>query len=162
MVNLNLFKRQGWLTVNQIIEKHGTSNPSLMRKIIGEKGKEFRSERKIILKRKDGNNDYLYSPLFVSKVSNSFLLESYYASEAKRTSLKKEECYTAKHLASEFRTTQIALVGYINSKNIEKTGLIKETEKEILVHKSLYFELRGHFLSNFKPEFRQESHYKFL
>lgn len=162
MVNLNFLKSQGWLTSNQIVEKNGISNPSLMRKIIKEKGKEFHDLRKIILKKKDGEHDYIYSPVFVSKVSNSFLLESYYASEAKRNSLKKEECYTAKHLASEFRTTQTALVGYINSKNIEKTGLIKETEKELLVHKSLYFELRGHFLSNSKPEFRQESHYKFL
>jgi len=154
MIDLNFLKSQGWLSDHQIIEKYGVSNRPLMKKIIKEKGKEFNDDRKLVLKRKNGDNDYIYSPLLISKILNFFVLESYNISESLRRSLKEEECYTAGKLAREFHTAKNSLVDYIGKEGINKTGLVRETEGgDILIHKSLYLRLKNHFLSNQKKNF---------
>ncbi len=147
MLDLNKLKLQGWLTDHQIVEKHGTSNPSLMRKIIKGKGEDFQDDRKIVIRRKNGNNDYIYSPVLVSKILAFFTLESYYFAESKKDSLKKEDCYSSKELAKEFHTTQSAIIEYVESEGLCKTGLIKECEEGILIHKDLYCKIQCHFLS---------------
>lgn len=148
MVNLNELKSQGWLTCRQIIGKFAEHNPSLMKKLIKEKGEECPKERKEIIKRKDGENEYLYSPDFVKKVSACFFMANYQEAENLKENLSEINCYTSKELAFKFRTTQPCLLSYIKKEGLDKTGLVKETEEGHLIEKSLFHKLESHFLSN--------------
>lgn len=148
MTDLNLLRSQGWLTCHQIMEKYGESNPALMKKVIKEKTSEPCEDCKIILRRKTGDNDYIYSPFLVSKIRDSFFLEEFNFNESRKENLQASDCYTAKELAVKFRTKQPCLILYATEQGFGKAGLIKETKKGFLIHKSLYFKLESHFLSN--------------
>jgi hypothetical protein len=148
MVNLNELKKLGWLTRRQIIQKHGAHNSDLMKKIIRSKGSEYPDDRKVILRKKDGEDEYLYSPELIKKITNSFILNDYYASEANREKLLRQDCHTSKELASKFRTTQSCLMSYIKKEGLDKVGLVKELKQGYLIHRSLYQKLESHFLSN--------------
>lgn len=148
MVNLNKLKELGWLNCRQIIEKHGTYNSDLLKKIIKSKSQENPDECEIVLRKKDGDNEYLYSPNLVKKIVNTFLMANYEEVESLKQSLKRQDCYTSKELASRFRTTQPCLMAYIHKEGLDRTGLVKEIKLGHLIHKSLFFKLESHFLSN--------------
>lgn len=148
MVNLNKLKELGWLTRRQIIEKHGTHNPDLLKKIIKSKGQENPNDCEIVLRKKGGDDVYIYSPDLVKKIGNAFFMANYEEVESLKQSLKRQDCYTSKELASRFRTTQPCLMAYIHKEGLDRTGLVKEIKPGHLIHKSLFFKLESHFLSN--------------
>ena len=148
MIDLNKLKKEGWLTCRQIIEKHGVHNPDLLKKIIRSKAQENPSDCEIVLRKKHGDNEYLYSPNIVRKIVNAFLMADYEEVESLKQNLERQQCYTSKELASRFRTTQPCLMAYISKEGLDRTGLVKKNNLGHLIHKSLFFKLESHFLSN--------------